>query len=82
MCGPVRASPGGRVEKIVAAGGWDGSRKDIVEIFDITENTWTTGGSISKGVNMTNKSSRADQFSLIIHGQEGEGEGQEAFLGE
>ena len=52
MCGPVRTSPGGRVEKIVAAGGAayyhsDGNRwiyYDIVEIFDITRNTWATGG--------------------------------------
>ena len=34
------------------------------------------------GTAMTNKSSRADQFSLIIHGQEGEGEAKEAILGE
>ena len=32
------------------------------------------------GTAMTNKKSRADQFSLIIHGQEGEGEAKEAFL--
>ena len=45
MCGPVRASPGGRVEKIVAAGGRDiGSYLDKVEIYDITGNTWTKGG--------------------------------------
>ena len=30
---------------------------------------------------MTNIKSRADQFSFIIHGQEGEGEEKEAFLG-
>ena len=30
---------------------------------------------------MTNIKSRADQFSLIIHGQEGEGEAKEALLG-
>ena len=41
MCGPVRASPGGRVDKIVAAGGFG---LDKVEIFDITGNTWATGG--------------------------------------
>ena len=40
MCGPVRASPGGRVEKIVAAGGY---YKNKVEIYDITGNTWATG---------------------------------------
>ena len=33
------------------------------------------------GTAMKNKKSCADQFSLIIHGQEGEGEAQEAFLG-
>ena len=33
------------------------------------------------GTAMLNKKSRADQFSLIIHGQEGEGEAKEAFLG-
>ena len=33
------------------------------------------------GTAMTNKNSRADQFFLIIHGQEGEGEAKEAFLG-
>ena len=44
MCGPVRASPGGRVEKIVAAGGHDRSYLDVVEIYDITGNTWATGG--------------------------------------
>ena len=44
MCGPVRAFPGGRVEKIVAAGGNDGSRLHKVEVFDIASNTWETGG--------------------------------------
>ena len=32
------------------------------------------------GTAMTTKKSRTDQFSLIIHGQEGEGEAKEAFL--
>ena len=32
------------------------------------------------GTAMTHKRSRPDQFSLIIHGQEGEGEAQEVFL--
>ena len=44
MCGPVRESPGGRVEKIVAAGGRDGGHVVKVEIFDITGNSWATGG--------------------------------------
>ena len=44
MCGPVRTSPGGRVEKIVAAGGGASSLLDKVEVYDITSNTWETGG--------------------------------------
>ena len=44
MCGPVWASQGARVEKIVAAGGGDDlSYFDRVEIFDITSNKWATG---------------------------------------
>ena len=41
MCGPVRASPGGRVEKIVAAGGVP--YLDKVEVYDIATNTWEEG---------------------------------------
>ena len=49
-CGPVRASQGGSVEKIVAAGGretvsstgWTASQK--VEIYDIASGRWETGG--------------------------------------
>ena len=44
MCGPVRARLGGRVEKIVAGGGYGGGFLDKVEIYDITGNTWTRGG--------------------------------------
>ena len=44
MCGPVRASPGGRVEKIVAAGGWAGSHLDNIDIYDINSDTWVPGG--------------------------------------
>ena len=33
------------------------------------------------GTAMMKKKSRADQFSLIIHGQEGEGEAKKALLG-
>ena len=40
MCGAIRAGPGGRVDKIVTAGG---SGLDIVEVYDITTNTWETG---------------------------------------
>ena len=41
MCGPVRASPGGTVEKIVAAGG---SLDHSVEVYDIANNIWVAGG--------------------------------------
>ena len=49
-CGPVRASQGGAVEKIVAAGGretisltgWTASQK--VEIYEIASDRWVTGG--------------------------------------
>ena len=44
ICGPVRAGPGGRVEKIVAAGGWDDSRLDNLDIYDLATDTWVTGG--------------------------------------
>ena len=46
MCGPVRMSPGGRVEQIVAASGYGGS--DTVEVYDIALDTWTTGMSNGK----------------------------------
>ena len=42
MCGPLRAGP--RIEKIVAAGGWADANLDKVDIYDITSNTWVTGG--------------------------------------
>ena len=42
MCGPVRDSPGGRVQKIIAAGGW-GSNGYLVEVYTISLNTWETG---------------------------------------
>ena len=50
MCGPVRVSPGGRVEKIIAAGGeaalpghFPGGPVNTVEVYDISLNTWETG---------------------------------------
>ena len=44
MCGPVRSSPGGRVEKIVLAGGFDGGQGDSdTVVYDISGNIWTTG---------------------------------------
>ena len=46
MCGPVRSSPGGKVEKIVAAGG---DLLDTIEVYDISTNTWTAGVCKYKG---------------------------------
>ena len=46
MCGPVRANPGSRVEKIVVAGGWNVEMSDVVEVYDISSNTWETGLSV------------------------------------
>ena len=47
MCGPIRTSPGGRVEKIVVVGGLGGwpvsSYLNTVEVYDITTNSWQTG---------------------------------------
>ena len=43
MCGPVRDGPGGTVQKIIAAGGNDESTLYIVEVYDISLNTWKTG---------------------------------------
>ena len=39
MCGPVRDGPGGTVQKIIVAGGYQPS----VEVYDISLNTWETG---------------------------------------
>ena len=44
VCGTVRTRPGGKVEKIVVAGGWDGSGyTDSVDVYDIATNTWEAG---------------------------------------
>ena len=46
MCGPVRDGLGGRVQKIIAAGGMGGygnSDLNIVEVYDMSLNTWETG---------------------------------------
>ena len=43
MCGAVRSRPGGPVEKVVAAGGWDGFMASTVEIYNVESNTWKTG---------------------------------------
>ena len=44
ICGPVRSQPGGPVEKVVAAGGFDGSeRLSTTEIYDIATDSWSKG---------------------------------------
>ena len=44
MGGPVRSRPGGPVEKIVVAGGYEGGdRLRTTEIFDIASETWSEG---------------------------------------
>ena len=44
VCGPVRNRATGKVEQIVAAGGWDDAlRINTVEIYDISGNTWQAG---------------------------------------
>ena len=47
MCGPVRDSHGGGVQKIIVAGGiYNTEHSDIlntVEVYDISLNTWETG---------------------------------------
>ena len=42
-CGTVRSGAGGAVEKVVAAGGYNGNYRSKVEIYDVSSNTWTTG---------------------------------------
>ena len=51
MCGPVRASPGEKIEQIVVAGGIVSKSTpviDTIEVYDISSNTWTTGVWIKK----------------------------------
>ena len=43
MCGAVRSRPGGPVQKVVAAGGYDGNYLTKVEIYNLNDNTWKTG---------------------------------------
>ena len=46
MCSPLRVSPGGKVEKILVAGGYDHVNKVFlaeVIVYDISSNTWETG---------------------------------------
>ena len=52
ICGPVRTRPGGKVEKIVVAGGGPvvgGLHSDLVDVYDISTNTWEAGGYQLKG---------------------------------
>ena len=50
MCGAVRSRPGGKVEQVVAAGGWDGSKTlSTVEIYNLKSNTWKTGKATKYG---------------------------------
>ena len=42
VCGPVRTRPGGKVEKIVVAGGY--GYTDSVDVYDIATNKWEEGG--------------------------------------
>merc|ERR1712027_219189 len=70
MCGPVRASPGGRVEKIVAAGGQvaaGSSSLTTVEIYDITRNEWTRGNTLPVGISLAATIEHFD-FFLIMGG--------------
>ena len=47
LCGVVRPSPGGKIEKIVVAGGQHhrntGEPIDVVEVYDIASDSWETG---------------------------------------
>ena len=43
MCGPVRDGPGGKVRKIIAAGGCCTLYNNMVEVYDISLNSWETG---------------------------------------
>ena len=49
VCGPLRASPGGRVNKIIAVGGRDSTTDlffdafDLVEVYEISSNKWKKG---------------------------------------
>ena len=47
MCGAVRGRPGGPVQKVVAAGGFDNSYNHLstVEVYNLNSNTWTRGQS-------------------------------------
>ena len=73
-CGPVRASPGGRVEKIVAAGGYTQAYKytSIVEVYDIASNTWATANSLPHSLYGAAIVEHQDSF-IILGGRISEG---------
>ena len=39
----MRGSAGGRIEKIIAAGGFDSRVLSTVEVYDLSTDTWTKG---------------------------------------
>ena len=43
ICGPIRSKSGGPVEKVVVAGGWDGSYLSTTEIYDVASDLWSKG---------------------------------------
>ena len=43
ICGPMRSKSGGPVEKVVAAGGNDGSYLSTTEIYDVATDSWSKG---------------------------------------
>merc|ERR1712117_517722 len=72
MCGPVRASPGGRVEKIVAAGGYANGigYLNTVDIYDITGNTWASGNSLPAAIYSAATIEHSNSF-LMMGGYDG-----------
>jgi len=77
FCGPVRDSPGGRVQKIVAAGGvlypQDNTGLNTetftVEVYDISLNTWETGTSLPHPLQSATPEGSAPQSAAVVeHG--------------
>ena len=50
ICGPVRGRLGGPVEKVVAAGGYDGSYLSTTEIYDLASDSWSKGTPLPVGL--------------------------------
>jgi len=50
MCGAVRGRPGGPVEMVIAAGGYDGYQQSSVDIYNLGSNTWTKGRDLPVGL--------------------------------